>query len=94
MGDLVDVVEDGRLEIREEQVQMVKFQDKRERSQEEKNALMSFPLMVEVIAGQRHLKLKDNPDVGYTETAVSKAEETNKIREIYRAICEIPENGG
>ena len=43
MGDLVDVLEDGRLEIREGQVQMVKFQDKKDGSQEEKRAIMAFP---------------------------------------------------
>ena len=80
MCDLADVVEGERLEIREGQVQMATFQDKKARCQYEKKVIMAFSLMLEVIVGNRQLKLKENPDVDSTEKAVLKAEETNKIR--------------
>ena len=51
MDDLVDVVEDEQLGIREEQVQMVKFQGWKERSQEAKKILMWLALMGAVIEG-------------------------------------------
>ena len=63
MDDLVEVVEDERLEIwEEEQVQMVKFQGEKESSQEEKNVLTALALTEEVIAGLWQLKLKENQD--------------------------------
>ena len=41
---------------------------------------------------RRQLKLKANQDANpITEVAVLKINETDKIRELYRAICEIPE---
>ena len=47
----------------------------------------------ELIFGQCQLKFKTNKDaVSITEVALLKVDETNKIRELYRAICEIPEN--
>ena len=49
-------------------------------------------LMEEVILDQPQLKLKGNQDVGpITYVAVLKINETGEIRNIYRAICEIPE---
>ena len=92
-GDLVEVVEDERLEIREGQAQMVKFQDTEEGSQEEKRAVMAFPPMLEVIVDNRKLKMKENPDVGITETPVLKAKEANKIRDIYRGFAKFQKNG-
>ena len=38
--------------------------------------------------------MKENPDMGITETPVLKAKDTNKIRGIFRGICEIPEKPG
>ena len=49
--------------------------------------------MEEAILDQCQLKRKENKDVGpITEVAVLEINETGKIRELYRAICEIPEN--
>ena len=59
MVDLVDVVDDERLGIREEQVQMVKFQRGEDRSREEKKVLTALAPMEEVIAGQCQLKLNE-----------------------------------
>ena len=47
---------------------MVKFQDKKEGRPEEKRVVMAFPPMLEVIVGHRQLKMKENPDVGSTES--------------------------
>ena len=55
MADLAGVVEDGRLDIRGEQVQIVKFQGAKERSREEKKVLAALSFMEEVIAGQCQL---------------------------------------
>ena len=64
MDDLVDVVEDGRLGIRGEQVQMAEFQGGKERSLEEEAVLTALALMGEVIAGQCQLELQENQDRG------------------------------
>ena len=58
MDDLVDVVDDGRLAIREEQVKMVQFQGEKERIQEGKRVLTALDLMGKVIAEQCQLNLK------------------------------------
>ena len=93
MDDLVEVVSDGRPEIREGRAQMVKFQGGKDRSQEEKNGLTELALMEEVIANQCQLKLKGNQDAGsITETPALKVQASGKIRDLYRAMCEIPEN--
>ena len=92
MADLAGVVEDGRLDIRGEQVQIVKFQGGKERSQGWAKSLMALDVMGAVIAATRQLKLKEIQEANsITETAVLKAQEANIIRELYRAICEIPE---
>ena len=71
--DLADVVGGGRRDLREEQVQMVKFQGEKEISQEEQNVATALALSDEVIAGQFHLKLKENKDAGsITESDVLK----------------------
>ena len=83
----------GCLDLREEQVQMVKSRGEQERSQSEKNVLTAFGIMGEFIAGQRHLKLKENQDANsITESAVLNLIETGEIRELCSAILEIPEN--
>ena len=49
--------------------------------------------MEELISDQCQLKFKANQDVGsITNVAVPKVIETDEIRELYRAIFEIPEN--
>ena len=60
---------------------------------EDRKVLMALALMEEAILGHLQVKLKENRDAGsITEVAVLKVNETNKIRELYRGICEIPEN--
>ena len=60
--------------------------------EEEQRVLTELAFLAEVIFGQYQQKLKENQDVGrFTEVAVLKINETNKIRELCRAICEIPE---
>ena len=87
MGD-IEVVGAGRLELRGDQIQMVRKQE----TNEGRNVLMTPALMGESILDQRRVKLKENQDTGsIDEVAVLKVVETNKIREIYRAICESPE---
>ena len=55
---------------------------------EERQVLAAPALMEELILDQRQLEFKENQDVGpTTELAVLKAQETNKIRELYREIC-------
>ena len=67
MGDLVDVVADELLEIneepkQEEQVQMVKFIDEKERNLEGKKILMALAFTGEIIDGECNLKLKENQE--------------------------------
>ena len=46
----------------------------------------------EVILDQRQQNSEENQDVGrITEVAVLEINETNRIRELYREFCEIPE---
>ena len=72
---------------------MAKCQCGKARSREEKKVLIALALAGEVISGQCQLKLKENQDANsIIETTVLKVRETNKIREIYREICEIPES--
>ena len=60
---------------------------------EEKQVLPALSLMDELISDHCQLGFKENQDAGpITEAAVLKVNESNKIREIYRAILEIPEN--
>ena len=60
---------------------------------EEKEVLSALALMEEFISDQRQLKFKDNPDANsITEVAILKVNEANKIRDLYRGMCEIPEN--
>ena len=60
---------------------------------EERDVLSALDLMEELILDQRQLKFKANQDaVPVTEVAVLKANGANKIRDLYRAIFEIPEN--
>ena len=59
---------------------------------EENHVLASRALFEEVILDQRQVRLKENQDVNLiTESAVLKISETNEIRELYRALIEIPE---
>ena len=98
MTDLGDVVADDLLGInggqeREEPVKMVEFVDEKERSKEEKKFLTASAFMEEVIAGKRRLKLEENLDLNLLkEKAALKVQGTNEIRELFRVICEIPEN--
>ena len=47
--------------------------------------------MEEVIATRRQLKLNGNQEAYLiTEKAILKVQETNKIRERYRVVCEFP----
>ena len=73
-------------------MQIVKFQVVEERSQEEEEVLTALNFAEEVNAGKCKLKLEETQQANsITETAVLKAQEANIIRELYRAICEIPE---
>ena len=89
IGDFEGVVGDGRLELRVEQVQCVR----KKGIGEENPVLAAFALMEEVILDQRQVKLKANQDANsITEVAVLGINEAAKIRELYRALCEIPDN--
>ena len=60
---------------------------------EEREVLTAPALLGGLILDQFQLKFKANQELGsITEAAAMKAKETNKIRDICRAICEIPEN--
>ena len=60
---------------------------------ESRKVLTALALMGELISDQRQVKLKENKDAdSITEAAVLKVSESSNIREICRAICEIPEN--
>ena len=60
---------------------------------EERQVLAAMALMEEVISDQCQLKLKGNQDTdSITELAVLEINETGDIRELYRLVCEIPEN--
>ena len=78
-----------RLKFRDEQVQCVR----KKGIGEENPVLAAFALMEEVILDQRQVKLKANQDANsITEVAVLGINEAAKIRELYRALCEIPDN--
>ena len=85
LGDLVEAVSDDLLEIIEEQgkegqVQMVKFSNAKEGSQEEKKILTALDLMGEVIAGRCQLKLKENKEANLiSEKEYLKVRETEKF---------------
>ena len=86
--DIDGVVRDVRLEFREAQVQCVG----KNGNGEEQHVLTALALLGEVISDHRQVELKENKDAGLiTVVAVSKINETNRIREIYRTIGEIPE---
>ena len=60
---------------------------------EEREVLTAIDLMGELILDKRQLTFKANQDVGsITEVTVLKVMGPNKIRDLYRSICEIPEN--
>ena len=60
---------------------------------EARGVLTAMSLMGELISAQFQLGFKANKDVGpITEVAVLKVKETNEIRDLSRAIFEIPEN--
>ena len=60
---------------------------------EEKEVLSAMARMEEFISDHRLLKFKGNQDVdSITEVAALKVGGANEIRELYRAIGEIPEN--
>ena len=86
--DIDGVVGEDRLELREEQVQCLR----KKGNEEERHVLTALALLGEVISDQCQKKLKENQDAGrITEVAVLGINESGKIREIYRAIGEIPE---
>ena len=59
----------------------------------ERHVLAGMALMGEVILDQRQLGFKENQVAGQiTEVTVMGLYDKGAIREIYRAICEIPEN--
>ena len=77
---------------KESQVQMVKYRGGIERNQVEKKMSTALACMGEVIANPRRLKLEENIEANLiTGGSISKVQETNKILEICRAICEFPE---
>ena len=89
IGDIDGVVVDESLEFREEQVQCVR---KKGNEEEQQQVLAALAMLGEVILDQRQLKLKENQDGDLiTESEVFEINETNKIRELYRTLCEIPE---
>jgi len=62
-------------------------------SNEEKDVLASLALMEEMIANQCMVKRRNNENAKLiAEEAVLKMNETNKIRELYRIMNEIPES--
>ena len=66
----------------------------KERVEGEQPVLTAMALLEEVILGQRQQNLKENQDaIRINEVAVLGINETNKIRELYRVLGEIPENG-
>ena len=74
------------MELRGEQAQFVR------KKEEEKHVLSPLSLFGEIIAGQFQQKLKENQDANrITELATLKLRETNKIKELYRGVSEIPE---
>ena len=88
IDDSGGVVGEERLEFREEQVQCVGNKG----WGEEQRVLTALCLLEEVILDQCQKNLKWDPDViRITEVAVSGINEATKIRELYRALCEIPE---
>ena len=88
IGDYEEVVEEGSLELMEEQVQCVRKQG----VGEEKQVLAALAHMEELISDQRQLEFKENQDAcPITEVEVLNVNETKEIREIYREVCEIPE---
>ena len=97
MSDLVDAVSDDLLEIfsggsEEGLVQMAKYMGGNGRNPEEKKILTELGIMEAVISNHRHVKLKENQEANLiTKSAILKAQETNKIRELCRAIFEFPE---
>ena len=49
--------------------------------------------MGELIAKQCRLKQEENKEANLIEkNAISEAQDANKIRDLYRLVCEIPEN--
>ena len=89
IDEIDGVVGDGRLEFREEQAQCGR---KKGNEEEEQHVLAALALLGEVITDQRQVELKENQDADLiTDSAVLGINETNKIRELYRALCEIPE---
>ena len=71
---------------------MVKCKGKSEIMQEEKKILISSAFMGELIPPQRRLKLKENHEVDLMDVeCFFEMQRSNKIRELIRVICEIPE---
>ena len=75
-----------RMQFREEQVQFV-----RKKEEEEKHVLAALALFGEIIADRCQQTLKENQAANrVTDLATLKINEKNKIKELYRAISEIP----
>ena len=97
MGDLVEAVSGDLLKIgrgsgEEGHVQIAKYNFGSGRNQEEEKKIRTALAFAEaVIAHQRHLKLKGNQEENLIMKSILKSQEANKIRELYRVICEFPE---
>ena len=88
IGDFAGVVEDERLELREDQVRCVR----KKGIAEGEHVLASMGLFEEAILDKCQAKLNANQDVKLiTEAAGLEISETNKIRDLCRAFREIPE---
>ena len=63
---------------------------KKKGNEGEQQVLAELALLGEVILDQRQAELKGNQDVNLiTDSAVLGINETNKIRELFHALCEI-----
>ena len=77
---------------KEGKILIAKFSGENARSKEEKKILTPFAVMGEVIANQCQLKLTENQEANLiAERAIAKVQEANKMSELFRVICEIPE---
>ena len=77
------------MELREEQVQMIKKGEE----EEEKKVLASLALFGEIIADQCQTKRKENQDAKHlTATATLKINGSSKIKELYKMIGEFTES--
>ena len=86
--ELGGFADDDCMELREEQVQMIKKGE-----EEEKKVLAALALFGEIVVGQCQAKRKENQDAKQlTETATMEINETNKIKELYKILGEFTES--